>query len=324
MLPLPEFLRYQVEPDYYNNTFPNLRLADAPLRDDSLPIELSYCIGFTDFRRTQLARTLETLARQTWRNFEVLIGDDGSTQDMESVYCLFRHHLRIKTVRLERQGFSGCPSKALKALYPLAEGKVISIAQPEFMLKPWACEFLYKAHFEKIPGANYYKINEPSIPARTGELITDEEYFHNRRWAALKPGFLARRQQTALDAIDWHVNVSNVEALPGFWTDAPGLSNQSNHYWYAFKPFPWWFCGSALATDSIWQDMNVTIGHAMIDLWLLNYRHLFSFVDIVPMEVGGYHQDHVRGSVSPVGEQDTVSVDNIRREHERKYLRKEG
>ena len=331
MFPLQEFLAYQVEHDHFNDTFPVLKLDDLPLKDESLPIELSYCIGFTNFRRTQLARSLETLCRQDWKNFEVLICDDGSTQDMESVYSLFRPLLRMRTIRLEREGFSGCPSKALTALYPFVQGSVIAISQPEMMLKKWACEFLYKAHFQSYPNAHYYKIRDPStlyIRSKdeflVGSEITKEEYNLNPRWACLKPGWLNAQQQKVLDMLDWHTNVATLETLPGYWTAAPGLSAKSNEYWGSVKPFPWWFIGSALATDKIWEDMPITVGHGTIDMWMYNYRHVFNYVDVIPVEVGAYHQDHVRGSVSPIGEQDTVSIDSIRRAYEQKSLHPES
>ena len=53
--------------------------------DTNLPIKLSMIISFTNWRREQLARSLETIARQNFKEFEVLICDIGSTQDMKSV-----------------------------------------------------------------------------------------------------------------------------------------------------------------------------------------------------------------------------------------------
>lgn len=314
MLDLQDFKNFQMEHDYFNDREPALRLADLKPRDDSLPVLLSYCVGITDFRRSQLARTLETLARQTWKEFEVLVGDDGSTQDLKYICDLFRPYLRISYARLEREGYSCCPSRIFKHLFRIAQGQVIAIAQPELMLKSSACEFLYQAHFNNLD-AYYYIIDELANEFKTGRNPTTDEVTLNRRWVTLKPGFLDKPIQLHLDHIDWHKNVAEIENMPGYWDRATGLSNRPNTYWSQRTSVPWWFCGSARADDPIWKDMPVTIGHASIDFWLLNYRKFFSFIDIMPKEVMGYHQDHVRGSISPKGEQETVSFESIRRAH---------
>jgi len=316
MLDLQEFRNFQMEHDYFNDKDPNIRLTDIKPRDESLPIKLSYCVGITDFRRSQLMRTMETLARQTWKEFEVLVGDDGSTQDLKSVCDLFRPYMKIEYVRLEREGYSSCPSRILKHLFRIAQGQVIAIAQPELMLKSNACEFLYQAHRHVRDDAYYYMIDELANELKTGREPSTLELANCYRWVTLKPGFLDKPIQMNLDYIDWHKNVAEIENMPGYWDRATGLSNRPNTYWSQRTAVPWWFCGSARADDPIWEDMPVTIGHASIDLWLLNYRKYFHYVDIMPKEVMGYHQDHVRGSISPKGEQETVSFESIRRAHE--------
>jgi hypothetical protein len=318
MLPQQMFHDYQVPYDFFNDYEPVLRLSDLPKKDESLPIELSVGIGFTDFRRTQLARSLESLCRQSWKNFEVLIGDNGSTQDMESIYQQFDPYLRMRVVRTPRDGFSGCPSKAWKSILPFVKGTVLSVSQPEMMMKPWACEFLYKSHYELRPNTNYYKINEPSIAAKTGSPVNVDDWKHGRTWATLKPGFLNKRITIGLDSLNWHDDISVIEYEHDYANGSAGLSNQPNSYWSVQPAVPWWFAGSARIDDPLWEDLPVKVGHATIDLWLLNYRHLFGFVDMMPVEVAGYHQDHVRGSVSPEGEQASVSTENILKDIERR------
>jgi hypothetical protein len=327
MYPLQDFQNWHMPHDDFNDVEPKLRLDDLLPVDNSLPIRLSYCMGITDYRRVQLMRTLETLARQTWKEFEVLIGDNGSTQNLGAVCNMFSPYLRIKYVRTERQGYAACPSKAFKSLFPICEGDVISIAQPELMMKPDACNWLWSAHqLYTFPPDSYYMyaIDELGNENKTGRPPTIQEDEWSHRWVTLKPGFLNKAHHLALNVIDWHSNISNIEKLPEYWDRAPGLSNRPNTYWSERTAVPWWFCGSALADDPIWHYMPETIGHASIDLWLLNYRKLFNYVDIMPKEVMCYHQDHIRGSISPIGEQDSVSLDSIRRACEQNSIRKES
>src|SRR3990167_11558817 len=104
MFPLNKFLTHNPGEDPWDFV-PKLRLDDLEPRSDDCPIRVSYLLSFTNYRRSQLARTLECLARQDTKCFEVLICDDGSTQDMKSVFDLFHPYLRMKIFRLERYGF---------------------------------------------------------------------------------------------------------------------------------------------------------------------------------------------------------------------------
>ena len=284
-----------------------LKLDDLAPVDPNLPVRLSFLLGFTNYRRTQLARSLECLARQSWKEFEVLICDDGSTQDMESVYKLFRPYLRMKTYRLERDGFSGCPTRAIKAMIPNASGEVWVIMQPEMMLVQDAAFVLYSSHFGEVPvhDPNYwvYKIAKgTNLHPERGSIRGDE-----KRYICFKTGFFDSDCQSNLNGTDWHSNVKNVEKMPTFWTHGEGLSHMDNHRVLVYDHWPWWFVGSIKASDDLWKDMPVTRGHASIDFWLLNYRYVFDYVDICPKSFMAYHQFHIRASVAPQGEQDSVS-----------------
>lgn len=55
-------------------------------------------------RSDELHRALHSLVEQTVKNFEVLVCDDGSEDDIESVVATFAHLLNIRYFRLEHSG----------------------------------------------------------------------------------------------------------------------------------------------------------------------------------------------------------------------------
>jgi hypothetical protein len=103
--------------------------------------------------------------------------------------------------------------------------------------------------------------------------------------------------------------------MPPFWGHKEGLANRSNADWID-KQMPYWFVGSTLTSDPIWEDMPPLLGHGSIDFYLLNYRHLFGYRDITPPGFWAYHQYHLRTAIAPledrgVSEQWIVSTDGI-------------
>lgn len=153
------------ESDVFATMFPVLKLDDLQPKQDT-SIKMSFLISFTENRKTQLARSLECLARQTFKEFEVLICDDGSRpQKMEEVYDKFIPYLNMKVIRLERSGFSSCPSRGIKELISLAQGEILATMQPEMMLTYDCADWLYNAHFNPIPiNALTYYVNMDRRP----------------------------------------------------------------------------------------------------------------------------------------------------------------
>lgn len=290
-------------PDY----LPVLSTAGLQPVDESLPVRLSLLLAFNDFRRSQIARSLECLARQTWREFEVLIHDNGSSLPMEPVYEIFRPYLRLTTVRAEREEYRACPTFGVKELLPLARGQTIAMMQPEIMLRPDAARLLYFAHKDPPPGSLRYIISQPGVPM--GGQPT---------WVSLKLGFLNSSHVHLLDRLDWHLGVSGegvkaVETLPRFWTHTESHGCLSGFYILAHREWPWWFVGSAPRADRIWEDMPVFRMYASIDFFLVTYRHVRGYVDIVPPGLLGYHQEHLRMGVPDAqGEATTISAPCLR------------
>lgn len=310
MFPREQFDKKQYEPDVFANSFPSLKWNDLQPKQN-IPIKMSFLMSFTENRKTQLAISLECLARQTFKNFEVLICDDGSRpQHMEQVYNLFMPYLNMKVVRLEREGFSACPSRGIKELIPLAQGEILVAMQPEMMLAPGCAMWLYYGHFMNIPeDVLTWYVN---MDRRPEVVDLDKQRDENApRFVCVKNGFLNFDNQVNIlhSGVDWHSDTCNVEKLPQFWTHREGISAENNEIVLNRKCWPWWFCCSMKATDSIWKDIPYTVGHASIDFYFLNYRAIKGYIDICPKPLMAYHQYHSHQvtSISPVGEQETVA-----------------
>jgi hypothetical protein len=297
-----KFDNLEMLPDEFGK-IPTLRLDDLQPRDDRLPVKLSMIIAFSSWRREQLARSLETIARQGFREFEVLICDMGSGQDMESVYNLFRPHIRLKTKSIGRTGWSSCPSKGIKEMLPLAEGDVIAIMQPEMMLHPNAFWYLYYGNYDAVLPEDYRFTHVGGDTCGvTPEQLTSVEGGGGETFVNLRNYFLSPELTHELDNIDWHTKIDNVKEMKDFWTHGYGLSGISNSgHWgtESHKKWIWWFAGSAKRTATIWEDMPAFDGHASIDFFLIGYKQIMGYTEVIPQIGLAYHQEHTRASYAP-------------------------
>lgn len=291
-------------PDPFNSPYhlPVLSTHGLTPIDPAAPVRLSLMLAFCDFRRAQVARSLECLARQTWRDFEVLVHENGSPLPMDPVYQTLGPFLRLTTMRAERADWSASPTFGFKELLPLVRGSIVAIAQPEVMFKPDAMRLLYLTHSDPPAGSLRYIISNPGVPMAGLP-----------KWGALKVGFLDAAAQHRLDTVDWHSRITLIEGLPGFWTHREGCNCLTNREVLAMHEWPWMLCGSAPRTDRLWEDMPVFRTTIPLDNWLLNYRHARGYVDTVPPGLHGYHQQHLRvWADDRWGENDSVRVPRIR------------
>lgn len=74
-------------------------------------------------RSWELRRALESLARQTERNFEVVVCDDGSTEDIRAVLAPFESQFEVHYQRIEN---SGSPARPRNVAISLASGEWIA------------------------------------------------------------------------------------------------------------------------------------------------------------------------------------------------------
>jgi len=74
-------------------------------------------------RRRELKRALDSLAFQTSKGFEVIVCDDGSTEDLAPVVDAFRSRLEVSYIRIEN---SGGPARPRNTAVAMARGEWIS------------------------------------------------------------------------------------------------------------------------------------------------------------------------------------------------------
>lgn len=298
MFPRDLFDSYYPSKDIYERTKPVLVLDDLKPSFKGKP-KLSILIS-TWNRKPQLSRTLECLARQEFRNFEVLIMDDGSTQVLNDLFDKFRPYLQIHTFRTERGSWHSCPSRAFKAMLPQTRGEVISILHPEIMLHPKATYYLYYGCKKPLKDAHYYTIDDSNH--KIGKWY----------WTSLKPHFLVDLPTfNLLDRIDWHHDWESISSIqPNFW-DIEGFAGRNNTWHRDQLEYPWWFAGSAKRDCPIWEHMPIIDGHGIIDMWFCSFRKLNKIVDVVPHQVLCLHQPHVTSAIAPEGEQESVKVEKI-------------
>ena len=289
MLSRNEFDNYDPGVDQYANRKAKLVVDDLEPAFTGEP-KVSIMIS-TWNRQWQLARSLECLARQEWKEFEVLIMDDGSTQDFSPIFDLFSNFLQLRTFRAERTSWRSCPSRAFNNMLPKAKGEVIVISHPEMMLHFDAVKSLYDGCMGvELEDAHYYTLSKSK--ELTGDWV----------WMSLKPQFLDVSYYLLLDLVDWHSNIENVWKLPGFM-DIIGFSGRPNSAHVTWEEYPWWFVGAAKRDCPIWDEMPIMDGHGVVDMWLITYRGKYNFIEIAPNKPTCLHQPHQLSAVAPKGEQ---------------------
>lgn len=281
---------------------------DFPIKlqlDDLLPAfsgtpKLSYLIS-TYNRGGQLSRSLECLARQKFREFEVIVVDHGSTEDLQPVFDIFIPYLQLHTFRLELPHWIACPSRAFKYVLPETKGEVIAISHPEIMLCHDAIGTLYDGVNKPLEDAEYYiGINLGVDPIITIPKEYDEDSW---KWVSLKPYFLDKATYPLIDTVDWHTDVHEIRKLPGFMAIG-GFTGRPNIWHHTQTKYPWWFVGAAKRDCPIWEDLPISYGHGIIDMWICHYRRIYEIIDVVPHETLCYHQPHQVHATAPRGEQE--------------------
>lgn len=268
---------------------PVLKLDDLEPRINTEP-KLSILMTINDFRQVQVARSLECLCRQNWKNFEVLIAHTENLGGMDKVIETFTPYLNLRAFPMARVPKRWCPTAGFKHILPSAQGEVYAIMQPEIMLEPDATMMLYAGHSIKLEDSLYWRMNSDPWSKK------DAPKFVN-----FKVGFLSSEGTKSLDGKDWHSKLKNI-CDGEFWHHGQTLSNSTNAHMLSYYEFPWWFVSSAPADDPLWEDMSVFMGHASIDFWLLGYRRIHNYVDVCPLRFMGYHQRHRQNSDVPAGE----------------------
>ena len=148
-----------------------------------MPPTVSVCIP-TYNRREYLAETLESVYAQTYKDYEVIVGDDGSTDGTDEMLSQGGYDLRY--YRLDHQG----QPAARNRLIELATGRFITFLDSDDVLYPDAVErlmavidshgpdvFAYGSHVGIDEHGNVIRARQPKPPA--GRIVADLfEFIH--------------------------------------------------------------------------------------------------------------------------------------------------
>lgn len=288
MLPRDKFDRFKPQADPYYREISDIRLDDLKPKSSNVPV-ISVMIS-TWNRHSQLARSLECYARQEFRDFEILLNDDGSTQNIKALVEQFSPYVNIKYYHTPRSTWVSCGSPAYKKMMPDAQGKIIAITHPEIMISFDALQFVYDVLLEcKQDELVEYVINYPNNPKPKW------------KWVSLRPNFFIDDNYELIDVADWHSSLDRFQELPS-WENWGGFAGRPNLWHSNHFEYPWWFFGAALKECPIWDAMVGFVGHATLDMWMMKYRSVYHLLDVVPDKVMCYHQPHVTSAVAPEGE----------------------
>ena len=164
-------------------------------------------------RADVLRRSLWLLERQTWPDYEVLITDDGSDEDIRAAATGCKR-VEIATIRPPFSPIRNCPI-GLRHAFDRAKGEFIIISHPELMVPLNAIEKLIKEY-------------EP------GYRIVPRLYFICDSIA-----------MAWLESTDWQSNLDLIQGIPNFWTSRTpwGNTNQDMDSWIGHTGF----CGQTRA-----------------------------------------------------------------------------
>ncbi|MDD5005788.1 MAG: glycosyltransferase family 2 protein [Candidatus Omnitrophica bacterium] len=116
-------------------------------------------------RRDNLARLLESLKKQTYKNFEVVIVDACSTDGTDMLPDEFKDSLAIKYIVQKGKGFTDAVNTGIQ----VSSGEIFLRADDDITVTP-----------DWLNAVNATFESSPKIGGVTGPVITPEEYLKNR------------------------------------------------------------------------------------------------------------------------------------------------
>lgn len=199
-----------------------------------------------------LRRSLEGYAGQTEKDFELVIVDDGSTDDTFSIVQEAASGLDIKYIRLEKP----------VGLWRDA-ASIINIG-----IRASLAELVVCTHPEVIPGRRSLELMHTAL--------------RDKVYICCKCYVLTRKQQTLLDEVDWRHSLTAIRSLPGFYEETPplGLMQFSHASMEAHQKFDTWVLGGmsrptwqwfgGFTEQSTWGTPDITFGKRRLMLGIEN------------------------------------------------------
>lgn len=138
-----------------------------------------------------LGRFLDTLTRQEFDDFEVVLIDDNSEDSVEDAVAPYYDKLNIKIHRLtHRQGMRG-NTISFNVAFSLAHGDIICENTPEIMFAP-----------------NTLK-----------DLVDQLESMPRPAWVSVRTYNITPEDQLVMDDFDWKTDIYNLEKMPNFYSE---------------------------------------------------------------------------------------------------------
>ena len=211
-------------------------------------------------RADVLRRSLWLLERQTWPDYEILISDDGSDEDIRAAATGCKR-VEIATIRPPLSPIRNCPI-GLRHAFDRAKGEFIIISHPELMVPLNAIEKLVKEY-------------EP------GYRIVPRLYFICDSIA-----------MAWLESTDWQSDLDLIQTIPNFWASRTpwGNTNKDMDSWIGHTAF----CGQTRAEwghkGFLPDDGSPAVDVAWIDAAEARLGRMPRQASFAV-----YHQDHARG-----------------------------
>ena len=122
--------------------------------------------------KNYLEKCLDSIINQTYKNLEIILINDGSTDEsLDICYMYEKKDNRIKVYNQENHGLSYTRNRGIE----LARGKYIGFVDSDDVISPFMYEFLYKAINEynsKISICDFVRFSDKPTFNETYESIS--------------------------------------------------------------------------------------------------------------------------------------------------------
>ena len=224
-----------------------------------------------------LERSLQVYANQPFKDFEIIVVDDDSTDRTQELLKQYASVMDIKTIIVRKQeGLWRDCARNINLGLRAAKG-----------------DFVIATHPEVIPG--WLSLTH------TAERARDEVY------VASKIYYLSPSEQSRIDTVKWHDNPLNVRQLEGFYESDPAynLSDYAHQAMDSHTEWQSWVFGGL--SRNTWQRIG---GMTEFDTWgsidmdFLMRRHLLgistdTLLDEQTICVHQNHDDPTKDVITP-------------------------
>lgn len=223
-----------------------------------------------------LKRSLVTYSKQTTRDFELIVLDDGSEDDTESLVNSFSDKITIRYVRLsdKKAGEWRDAGAIINRGILMSKGEFVYVTHPEVMI----C-------YDCIENCNR-------------ALRENENAYLNARCY-----YMTRRLQKGLEKIDWESDFYNVKKIKHFYDAEPQYVTENLELTIQQCCDPkvaetidvwdsWVFGGMTRQAWKKFGGLNESPHWGTVDYDFMQRRRLTHWKTISPMDVFVIHQNH--------------------------------